>query len=634
LYLHKVIPLILVLIPLAGFVPDVCGQGRSNLQSDVRTDLASALRVIRPLLREDAQRAIQMLEKLNKEYPGHSQVLVLLGEAYRVVGDVDSAREAYETCQRFHPANLQAGTALGLLYVQGDDVAKGDAVFRDLLERTKYGVNTYRMIGSALSRNGFFAQALRYYEEGRDRNNSNYVLTLDIAYMQKSVGNLQGSLIEYLRVIETSPKQHRLVKTRIMDLLRVPDADHDELFNVLRTHGDKNTPYRRIVMEILASGYLERGMLEKALEMALLAGQQKGSDGSVLFVLAGQAVQEYQRREGLERTRYFDLGLRALEAYLDGYPDARDVPRAKLMLIDLLVDLASGRAKSHPDIDLDAVVIRALQALDWLITSFPGTDYAEQAYLKKGDVVFRIQKRPQEALKIYTDGMQNARFYPTNFAERLGRVYLVTEEYERAKEHFSQLVKSKNKELSETGVFYNGLLLTFMKQYEAARDSLTGLAESNPASQFTNDAIHLAWVIEEGLQGDQRVLDRFVKALRLEIAGDTTQAISELTGIVDSPETTPLRARSLVKLGELYESLGEHDKALAVLRKFVEQYPQDARLPDVHRKVARIHEQGYSDKRLALKTYEDILISFPHYIFLDEVRADVKRLRETLGEAP
>lgn len=600
---------------------------------EVQRDLASALRVARPLVRDDPERAVKLLVALNDEYPANPQVLVLLGEAYRMTGDNAAARAAYEECLSVQPTHLQAGTLLGLLYVEDGDVAQGEAVFDELLARTEYGVNTYRTIANLLTRQGYVEEALRYYEEGRIKTKGNYILALDIAYVQQSMGNYKEALQEYLYVAETNPRQQRLIKTRVIDLLRDPDADQPQLIEVLESQ-DKDGASGQVIMEILATVYLDRGMLESALEMAIRADEGANSTGDVLFQLAELSLQQYERQPSSERQAYFDLSLRALEAYLAGHPDSPQVPRAKLMLIELLVDLASGRVKATPGTDLEVAVVRALNALDWLIDSFPGTDYAEQAYLRKGDVVFRVQKQPKKALAIYQKGMQISRFYRNDFAERLGRVYLITGEYGAAQQHFAWLINSNNADLHDTGVYYSGLMLAFTKQYETARDTLTSLAEENPSSAFTNDAIELAWIVEEGLKGEQKFLNAFVSAMQFELADDTTHAVKELQKIVAQPEETPLRGRALIRLGELYTGWGRDDQALEMYDTFVMSYPKDTRVADVKRKIGQVQEQEQGNNELALKTYESILLDYPNYIFLDEVRADVMRIRAMQGGNP
>lgn len=600
-------------------------------QGDVRTDLASALRVVRPLVRDDPARAIQILERLRGEYPNNARVLMLLGETYLVMGKTDAAKDAYKECFDTNPSNVQAGAALGMVYVQSGDQKSADDVFKSLLKRTEYGINSYRAIGATLSRNGYFDLALHYYREGMKRNDDNYILVLDIAYLLRSMGDYAGSLEEYLKLIETTPRQHRLAKNRIDEMLRDPNAPHDELIEVLRRSAEKNAPYRGVVRSILASAYLNQGYLELALEMALTADEEGEGDGGVLFNLANQAFEEYNSLEMPAKTRYFDLGLRALDAFLERYPSSPQVPRAKLMLIDLLVDVAAGRVRGYAALPLEGATDRAIKALDWLIASFPGTDYAEQAYLRKGDVVFHIQKNPEAALEIYRTGMKNSRFLRNRFAERLGRVYLVVERYDEAAAHFATLINSGNQELEETGLFYSGLLLCFEGQYEAARDTLTSLAEGNPSSQFTNDAIEMGWAIEEGLQGQQGDLKHYITALRAELRQDTTVVVSELHAVTDGSANAPLRPRCLFKLSEIYEGMGDHDNAVATLQTFIDDYPKHQLVPDAQHRIAKIYEVGYGKPQVALQRYEDILLLYPHYMFLNEVRDDVNRLREKKG---
>jgi tetratricopeptide (TPR) repeat protein len=192
-------------------------------------------------------------------------------------------------------------------------------------------------------------------------------------------------------------------------------------------------------------------------------------------------------------------------------------------------------------------------------------------------------------------------------------------------------VNDGDPELHDTGVYYVGLLLGINGKYEAARDTLASLAQGNPSSRFTNDAIGLAWAIEEGLQGDEKVLGRYVEALRQGVAEDTAQVIIALGEIVARPVETPLRPRALYDLGGVYLGAGAFDEALESFQKFVRDYPTDTRVPDAWRGIGRVYEEGYGDAKLALETYEEILLSYPHYVFLDEVREDVARLRNKVG---
>lgn len=614
--------------------PAAIAQTPQMLTPDSQTkNLASALRVIRPMMREDPESAIRMLHDLERQYPYNQQVLNLLGETFQVSGQVDSAIAVYKRCHTAKPNDIRSGAELGTLYIQNDQRQKGEAVFADMITRTKGSINTYRSIASALSKGRFYDQALRVYEEGRKVNNGNYILTLDIAHLRRTMGDFNGALDEYIYLINTSPKHKRLAMDRILELIRDPRVSSESLLDQLAAAAEEESPYRPAILETLALSYLENGMIEKALAAALEGEKIGPSDGKVLFSLADKTVAEYGRQPYEDRPRYFDMALRALETFISGHPKSPQLPRAKLLLVDLLVDLAAGRVESAGGIELETATATALEALDWMIETFPGTDHAEQAYLKKGDVVFRLKKQPEEAALVYKEGMSKSRFYPTAFAERLGRLYLVIGDYENAEMYFAQLIGQKDQELQEAGVFYTGLLLSITGEYEAARDTLTSMAEGNPASQFTNDAIRLSWVIEEGLQGDQKVLGRFIDALKYEVAEDTTKALGALGDVVARPVETPLRSRALFRMGQLYQESERPQDALGAFEAFIRDYPTDTRVPDAHRKIAQVYEYGLGDAVLALEKYEDILLNYPHYIFLDEIRADVTRLRNQTGAA-
>lgn len=614
-------------------------------------DLNATLATASAVMRDDPHAAARILEGLEARYPGNAQILVLLGDAYSALGDTDSAIAAYERCLAANPADVRAGASLGVLHIRSGDRDRGEVVFRSLIAATGRSMATYRTIGSTLAAAGFHDLALKMYDEGRRDNKAHYILTIDIAQLHRTMGDFEAAIDDYIYLVETYPQQYGLARDRILELFRDPrteGAAGDSLIvrlvraasgepsrapaqeRPLQTAGG-DPSQRRIFVDILSLVYLERGMLENALDTALEAKALGDPDGKVLFHLADRTALECQRQPYANRAKYFDMALRATEAFIDGYPKAPQIPQAKLMLVDLLVGLASGRVEKLPGVDLGTAAAKAIEMLDSMIQSFAGTDHAEAAYLKKGDIVFRVQKKPREAIAVYEEGLSRSRFRTGAFAERLGRLYLVVGEYEKAGAYFTRLVNDREPELHDTGVYYAGLLLGINGNYEAAKDTLTALAQGNPSSRFTNDAIGLAWAIEEGLQGDEKMLARYVEALRYEVAEDTARVVATLGEIVARPVETPLRSRALFDLGGVYLGSGAFDNARDAFEKFVRDYPTDARVPDAWRGIGRVYEYGYADDKRALETYEEILLSYPHYIFLDEVRQDVSRLRGKTG---
>ena len=76
-------------------------------------------------------------------------------------------------------------------------------------------------------------------------------------------------------------------------------------------------------------------------------------------------------------------------------------------------------------------------------------------------------------------------------------------------------------------------------------------------------------------------------------------------------------------------ALGDRDldRAVTSLKRFLNEYPSEDLRPDVQRQIAAIYEFGYESYDRALREYENVLLTYPDYAFLDEVREDVRRLR-------
>jgi tetratricopeptide (TPR) repeat protein len=258
---------------------------------------------------------------------------------------------------------------------------------------------------------------------------------------------------------------------------------------------------------------------------------------------------------------------------------------------------------------------------------YPNSDFAERAYLERGDLLLHSLRRPDDALEAYRSGAVNSRRYNDVFAARIGDLYLGLKRYDEAKQYFEAMINSGIHELAQAGTYYTGLRLALAGQYDAARDTLAHLAEEVPSSPYTNDAIETAWIIQEGEVFHSKSVETYFRARQAEMVGDTTAAIQNLERIVAQPVEETLRPRALFRLGTLLFQRGDLDRAVATLERFLDEYPDEDMRPDVQRELAKVYEVGYEQYDRALKEFEDVLLNYPDYAFLDEVRQDVRRLR-------
>jgi tetratricopeptide (TPR) repeat protein len=378
---------------------------------------------------------------------------------------------------------------------------------------------------------------------------------------------------------------------------------------------------------------MEQGNLEHSLEMALLADADKSSDGASLLSIGEDAVARADIRPRVERGRYYDLALRSLEAYTQRHSRGPFMDKARFLLAGVYAEYGSGVVTTVLPVDRAGYLDRAIAEYAVVSKQFPGGEYAEEAYIERGDVLLRKLKRPKDALEVYRAGSVNARRNAMAYAGRIASVYIGSGTAEETDHYLKALSRSGQPELEQAGQYYAGLYLTVLGKYDAARDTLTSLAEGAPFSPFTNDAIEVAWVLQEGIQLKSGSLGDYAACLKADMVGDTTTVVGRLQAIGSRGAEDPLRPRALRQLGLVFFETAKYDASLDAYRVFLADYPKDDACPAVQRSIGRTYELGLGRYADALKEYESVLVNYPDYAMLDDVRRDVERVRANMKES-
>lgn len=598
----------------------------------VSGDVLEASRV----LAINPQAGIQLLHQLNARYPGRDDILSRLGYGMQIVGQPDSAAYFYRAALAANPVNLEAGKALGSIYFSAGKERDAMQIFDRLLEANNYSVGAYKMIASALRDLGRVDQAILVLEQGRQKSKKNSSLSLEIASYYKQAGNPKRAMDEYFNYASNDPRTYRFAREKMLEVLRDADRDEAAIAAYLKTKADAGGAGSFVAADVLAAYYLQKGQLENSLEMALRADNNDQGDGSSLLVLAEESTARSLTSPRSSRARYLDLALRSSEAYVKNHPNAPGLDRAMFALAGIYSEYGSGANATVLPADRPAYLERAVAQYAEVSQKFAGSDLAERAYIERGDVLLLKLKRPDAALEAYRAGAVNARRLGAEFAGRIARVYIGTGRSAEAEKYLNSLSRAGNADLAQAGQYYTGLYLATQKKYEMARDTLSALAEANPSSDFTNDAIQAAWVIEEGLMLQSPSLDDYLATEKAAMIGDTTAVINNLRAITAREAHDPLRPRALHKLGLVLFDRGSYDAALAALQSYLKDYPKNDECPTVTRDVGRVYEVGLGRYNDALQEYEKILLSYPDYAMLDDVRRDVQRVRSLTkgGYAP
>ena len=593
-------------------------------------DLVEAMR----LVNVNPQAALVLLHQMNARNPRRDEILTRLAYALQVVEKPDSAAHYYRVALEVSPLNLEAGKALGSIYFSQGKETQALQVFDRLLEANQHNLAAYKMVASAIRDLGRPDEAVIMLEKGRTRArakdpNSRMVgtFTIEIAASYKQMGDTRRAMDEYLDYAAAEPKNFRFVRDRMLGVLRDDDKNREALVGYMKTRVERGGAGSFVAADVLAAHFIERGLLENSLEMALRADADKLADGATLLSIGEDAIAGAETRPRIERGRYYDLALRSLEAYTQRHPRSPSMDKARYLLAGVYAAYGSGVNVMVAPVERSAYLERAVTEYAAVSQKYPGGEFGEDAFIQRGDVLLRKLKRPQDALEAYRTGSVNARQKGGAYAGRIAAVYIGTSANADAEKYLTALSKSSSPDLAQAGQYYAGVYLTTQHKYEAARDTLTALAEAAPFSPYTNDAIEVAWVLQEGLQLESKSLDDYSESLKADMVGDTTTVVTHLKNIVARGAEDPLRPRAMRQLGLVLFETGSYEASIAMLRKFIEEYPKEDACPAVQRSIGRAYEIGLGRYAEALKEYENVLVAYPQYTMLDDVRHDVERVR-------
>jgi tetratricopeptide (TPR) repeat protein len=599
---------------------------RQPFPVDPLTVSADVLEATR-LLAVNPQAGLTMLRQLNARYPGRDDILARLGYGMQVVGEVDSAMFYYRASLAANPVNLDAGKALGSIYFGKGKEREAMQVFDRLLEANNYSVGAYKMIAIALRDLGRADEAISILEQGRAKSKRNAALSLEIASLYKQAGDPKRAMDEYFTYAAADPRTYRFVRERMLEVLRDAGRDQAAIVASLKARADARGAGSFAAADVLSAYYLQQGQLENALDMALRADQEKASDGSSLLVLTEEALARADTQPRNARARYLDLALRGSESFVRNHPRTPGLDRAMFSLAGIYAEYGSGANPTLAPAERTAYLERAVAQYANVSKQFGGSDLGERAYIERGDILLQRLKRPDAALEAYRAGAVNSRTLGGEFAGAIARLYIGTGRTKETDQYLTSLARAGNANLRDAGQYYTGVYLATQKKYDVARDTLSALAEGDPASAYTNDAIGTAWIIEEGLMLESGSLDDYFAAVKARMVGDTVVVVAKLSTIVAREAHDPLRPRALHQLGLLYFEQGKNDAALATLQAYLKDYPKNDESPQVTRDVGRVYEVGMGSYQQALGEYERILLDYPEYAMLDDVRRDVQRVR-------
>ena len=146
---------------------------------------------------------------------------------------------------------------------------------------------------------------------------------------------------------------------------------------------------------------------------------------------------------------------------------------------------------------------------------------------------------------------------------------------------------------------------------------------------IANDAMQLSLLIKDNSIEDstQTALKQFARADLLTFQKKETEAISVLKNLLENHKGEKIEDEALLKLGELYETKGEYEKAAESYLALIQFYNEDILADDAHYRLAKLYETKLNQPQKAKEYYELLIFNFVDSIYFVEARKKYRMLR-------
>nr|WP_026451157.1 tetratricopeptide repeat protein [Aequorivita capsosiphonis] len=245
-------------------------------------------------------------------------------------------------------------------------------------------------------------------------------------------------------------------------------------------------------------------------------------------------------------------------------------------------------------------------------------------------LAFKNNKQEMAIQNLKSLAKENLRPYQeARVKMELADILVFDEKFNEALIYYSQIQKKVQSDvLAQEARFKVARTSYFKGDFEWAQVQLDVLKKST-TQLIANDAMELSLLIRDNSLEDstQTALKKYARADLLELQGKNTEAIAVLEDLLTNNKGEKIEDEAWLKQGEIYEKLGEFEKAEANYLKIIQFYNDDILADDAHYRLAKIYEEKLNEPDKAKEQYEQLIFQFADSIYYVEARKKFRTLR-------
>ena len=559
----------------------------------------------------DFEKAKIGFEELLQNVPQNTQYFLRTIDCYQQLQQFDIAEKAIkERFNKYKQSNLLV--ELGYNFQLRKDDAKAKVYYDQAVERIRTNPNEVYGISNSFERKVLLDYALKSYQTAIELQPSlkfNYQMGL----LYGQLGNIEMMITSFLDEAYSSPQNTVLIQNQFVRfMVDDGDANFNELLRkalILRTQKNQDVFWNHY----LSWFYVQQKEFEKAFIQQKAIYKRNPESLNNIVNLAQLAIEEDNQEAAKD----------ILGFVLENSKDLELLIQANAYLMEMKIEKAAEKDFAGINVELDS-----------LLKQFETTPFTLSLQLIQAHFVAFNLKKPEEGKAIVKKALElRLNDYDAAKAKmELADIFLYEEKFNQALLYYSQIeLDLKNDVLAHEATLKAAKTSYFKTDFAWALKQFKELKSAN-TQLIANDALEYFLLINDNTVADstQAALKQFAKGDYLLYQNRNQDAVAQFQSILKNFKGQEIEAVTLLRLGEIYEKLGDFNLALSQYQAIIDHHSDGIYIDEALFYSAEIYDKKLQQPEKAKPLYEKIIFNHQDSIHFIEAR---KRFRQLRGDA-
>ncbi|MEM8521165.1 tetratricopeptide repeat protein [Flavobacterium sp. PL12] len=556
----------------------------------------------------DFEKARIGFEELLLNVPQNTQYFLRTIDCYQQLQQFDIAEKAIQQrLDKYKQGYLLV--ELGYNFQLQKHQTKANNFYDQALERIKKTPTEVYSISSSFERKVLLEYALKSYQSATAvdaNNNFNY----QIGFIYGQLGNIDMMISTFLDEAFVNPQNSVRIQNQLVRFM-VDDGDanfNDKLRKALILRTQKNQDL--FWNHYLSWFYVQQKEFEKAFIQQKAIYKRNPESLSAIINLAQLAIDEDNQ----------DAAKEILSFVLENTKDLELLIQANSYLMDMKIEKST--EKDYTGISTE---------LANLLSEFEITPFTLSLQLTQAHFAAFNLKKPEEGKAIIKKALElRLNEYDVARAKmELADILLYEEKFNQALIYYSQIeLDLKNDVMAHEATLKAAKTSYFKADFAWALKQFKELKSAN-TQLIANDALEYFLLINDNTVADstQTALKQFAKGDYLLYQNRNQEAVTQFQSILKSFKGDEIEAVTLLRLGEIYEKLGDYNLALSQYQIIIDNHSDGIYSDEALFFSAEIYNKQLQQPEKAKPLYEKIIFNHQDSIHFVEARKKFRQLR-------